>query len=84
MAEDHSKNKLLDVLDIEEREQLRSLMEEITVRPEEVLWGWKRKLLQYSYAVVTQIAWSAACHALHSVAARCARWLLSLKDYAKA
>jgi hypothetical protein len=42
MAEDHSKNKLLDVLDIEEREQLRSLMEEITVRPEEVLWGKTR------------------------------------------
>jgi hypothetical protein len=41
MAEDHSKNKLLDVLDIEEREQLRSLMGKSLSDPERFFGGGK-------------------------------------------
>jgi CRP-like cAMP-binding protein len=44
---------------------------------------WREKVLLYAHAFVTQVAWSAACHALHSATARCARWLLSIGEQAR-
>jgi len=44
---------------------------------------FKRVLLRYAHAFMNQIARSGACNALHSVAARCARWVLTLRDRAK-
>ena len=42
--------------------------------------GFRRVLLRYTQALITQISQSAACNRMHPVEERCARWLLMSQD----
>lgn len=42
--------------------------------------GFRRILLRYTQALITQIAQNAACNRMHPIEERCARWLLMTQD----
>ena len=42
--------------------------------------GFRRVLLRYTQALITQISQNAACNRMHPVEERCARWLLMTQD----
>ena len=42
--------------------------------------GFRRVLLRYTQALITQISQNAACNRMHPVEERCARWLLMSQD----
>lgn len=46
----------------------------------ETLPSFRRVLLRYTQALITQIAQAAACNRMHPIEERCARWLLMTQD----